>query len=68
MVLIDSHGYITQAGSHSMSLTVVIDGLLLGGQHLKKTATQSHIVINKVVSIHTPVCSTLHDTTNRGHI
>ncbi len=29
MVLIDSHGYSSQAGTHAVSLNVVIDALLL---------------------------------------
>ncbi len=41
MVLIDTRGYSTQAGTHAISLTVVIYALLLGGLHRKMTATLS---------------------------
>ncbi len=41
MVLNDFHGYSIQAGTHAVSLTVVIYALLLGGQYRKMTATQS---------------------------
>ncbi len=35
VVHIDSHGYSNQAGTHAVSLTVVMYALLLGGQHRK---------------------------------
>ncbi len=44
IVLIDSDGYSTQAGTHTVSLTVVIYALLLDGQHRKKKTTLSHIL------------------------
>ncbi len=43
MVLIDSHGYSTKAGTHATSLTVVIYALLLGDLHWKMTAAQYHV-------------------------
>ncbi len=43
VILIDSHGLSTQAGTHAVSLTVVIYALLLGGQHRKIPATYYHV-------------------------
>ncbi len=38
MVLTDSHGYSTPAGTHAVPLAVVIYALLLGGIHRQKRA------------------------------
>ncbi len=49
MVLIDSHGYSTQTGTHALLLSVVIYALLLCGQHQKLPATRSLIdMVNHV--------------------
>ncbi len=43
MVLFDSHGYSTQAGTHAVYRTVVIYALRLSGQHRTVPVAQSHI-------------------------
>ncbi len=45
MVLTDSHGYSTPAGTHAVSLAVVIYALLLGGIHRQKRAIYSCVLL-----------------------
>ncbi len=42
-LIIDSHVYSNQAGTHAVFVAVVMYALLLGGQHRKIPATQSRI-------------------------
>ncbi len=54
MVLNDSHGYSTQAGTHAVSLAVVIYALLLGVDQWRMTATQCCIPEYNSHFAHTP--------------